>query len=127
MYIRVGDWSHDGHGQYEDVYISSNYSGTAIVEAYRKTAADIRYDFENGVCAGYEDCIIPEEMIDRLKNLNCDISDLLEEWEDKYNVESSQNLVEIILRMAKVNIPNLVWSYKEDECILSGIGYGLFY
>lgn len=60
--LKLGDWSHDGHGITESIYISSNISTLKLKKAYKLGAKILGFDFSEIVARNYEDSKIKKTM-----------------------------------------------------------------
>ena len=67
--LMLGDWSGDGHGIDTTYRIQSNKPIEEVRAAYFSALEQTGLDLTEEVCAEYEDNVITEEMVSRLKGL----------------------------------------------------------
>ena len=123
--LKLGDWSHDGHGITESIYISSNISASKLRKAYKFGVKIAGFNFSEIVAQGYEDNKIKKNHAEKLFSLGFDRKSLdYDKTDDVYYV-SADSFVDIWLFICKLGDPNFEFKIKEQKTINIG-GYGLF-
>jgi hypothetical protein len=126
--IRVGDPSDDGHGKTRESSYIFNKSKAEIFAAYREGAKKIGFDFIDNVAVDYEDRIIAEKHLKKLKKKGFNLVNL-ENIEENFSEGislSDKDFVRIFLFFVEVGDPLIM--YKGLDCEVLDIGgYGLFY
>lgn len=128
--IMVGDFSGDGHGMYETVFVKTKHTSAEIRAAFKKAIDESKLNNSDNLCEEWETDTISKDMLDRMgvdssKYINSD------EGEDpEYCVDGDiYGFVNLIIDFIKVYTPDLkieTISYKAPEIVLEDIGYGLF-
>lgn len=141
MKLPIGDWSDDGHGKCDWFLIGSNLPVEEVREAYFKACDTLGEDLSDFLCSEYEDYEIPEEKLERLKELNLDISDLIDKsYYGEPCFYDRQNFAEFILRaLNKLGNKDFAWKFLDEEAPMipfygfddkkrhiGYFGYGLF-
>lgn len=129
----IGDWSDDGHGKCDYFIFKSNKPVEEVREAHFKIRNATGIDISE-VCSEYEDAIVKEDVMDKLKQLDFDFED----FED--NCPSSQGMARMwafLLQKADTSLtlelvedkrPMLIfYGFDSQQRHISGPGYGLFY
>lgn len=80
--IIVGDWSGDGHGKTQEftVVFQNDVSQEELQATFEKNILTIGFDPRN-VCVDYEDNVLPQSLVDLLKNHGLVFDDTNEEDE----------------------------------------------
>lgn len=118
--VTVGDWSRDGHNQFDTYVVYSNKPQEKVMEAYSKGCEKLGFDLIKEYCCEYEDNKIPEEIYEHFKHI-VDI----DEFRGKYTVWS-ETWADMVLHVAKLGDPELDVNIKELNSWKIG-GYGLYY
>lgn len=139
--LTLGDWSDDGHGQYEEIYVLSNYDVHAMREAYKESCMKTGLYFHDiaihphwrKIWTDYHENNISENALKILEDYGIIDKDEIPETE-QYNVDQA---AEIIMRFIKLSMPD-DFKYKFVEIDATPIngwwndelnvqfGYGLF-
>lgn len=90
--LEMGDCSYDNHGRTETVVIRSNLSKKELEKAYRMGVKITGVDWKTEVCFGYDDHLLPEEVVKKLephgfkikKNIYYEEEDGYSVWADGY-------------------------------------------
>lgn len=139
--MSIGDWSGDGHGKNKDFVIDSNKPIVAVREAHFKIKDVTGIDIED-FCAGYEDKVIPSDILDKLGKLgyNATHTSHLDFCRWRVGLTIPEDMAEIWmfllmeadteleLKFAAVpEIPALhFYGYDEQHRHIECVGYGLF-
>lgn len=150
--LLLGDWSGDGHKQYEEVIIGTSLTKDEVMESYFKSVKELKFTLHDEgikliegladleledqedvcVCTNYEQHKISEYIIDILKKNQYPEEEIkeLQEWADP------DSFVKLFLWMVKRNHPNADLTKIQDEIeYLYGrwdkkynftLGYGLY-
>lgn len=131
----LGDWSCDGHCQYDKFHITCNYSAKEIEEAYKKVCDRLHYDFLKE-CREYKETRLSLDGYVILSSLR--IIEPMENVDEEnygdvycsYWVEGIDKFISIFFELVKQELPDLVWSDRdlneEELYILDGAAYGLY-
>jgi hypothetical protein len=141
--ITTGDWSNDGHNQYDDFQFKVNHHVDKIRSAYKKAQKKLKVAFdcnEKGkyrLCEEYEDDSISSETMEYLRTsgVNLDI------FQNEPNDEGTQpvdpeGICKLFFEVVKTELPDLVYEpMKKPESINGfwnedlniGIGYGCYH
>lgn len=124
--IVCGDWSNDGHGMTDSIFIESNLNHEDIEVAYKRGAKEIGLDFRNDVARQYEDHKMSQAQMDilRANNINTEV----DEWygePSSYSLDSD-SYIEIFLEICKIGNYNFNYEKIETREVHIG-GYGIFY
>lgn len=120
--ISIGDWSQDGHNQYDQFVFSSNYSVKEMQKAYKNSCQVTGLQFDdnenytdraenNGyrspyqIWTEYEDCSISEEVAEILMLHGILPQDYDFETDDKYS--DPFEAAKLILDFIKLSLPDL--------------------
>lgn len=126
--LRLGDPSEDGHGKTCEFNYVFNKSKDEIFSAYKEGAKKIGFDLINEVAVEYEDRIIAEKHLKKLKKKGFNLVNL-ENIEENFSGGislSDKDFVRIFLFFVEVGDPLI--TYKKLDCDVLDIGgYGLFY
>ena len=139
--LMLGDWSGDGHGIDTTYRIQSNKPIEEVRAAYFSALEQTGLDLTEEVCAEYEDNVITEEMVSRLKGLGLPVP------ADREWVQTDE-FVDLVLAYIKLGDPALElevlpfeemfqWNFGKDFKVLGNrpeatkrhigfFGYGLF-
>lgn len=144
----LGDWSHDGHGHTQDIVIEANHDMTNIWDAYLQGCAltgiychnprrDAQPDWV--LFTEYEDTLVPIDALERMISFNLQWVTENKEYideetsnhdEDTYYVQENEDVVDIIMSLAKLFLHDLTWTHCGDPTPTINpsimIGYGLF-
>lgn len=125
--IAIGDWSGDGHGDCRYFHIKSNKKLAEVEKAYKaaKKKLDKVLNPET-FCDGYQDSVVPDEVIEAGKAAGCELLANLE-GED-YQDFGTEGMCDYMLWFLKQGDEELELEVTEDPPTLytSGfVGYGL--
>ena len=119
--LTVGDWSRDGHNQFDQFRFRCNKNRKKVEAAYKTGAQMIGFDLTK-YCTDYEDSHIPTAEIQKLSdagarlpkwgeenstNLMEDL-DLYDLRDDSFSVET-ELYAELYMAIAQVGDPDFVW------------------
>lgn len=146
--IAIGDWSSDGHGMCEYIYVKSNKPVEVVRELYFNNVEQTGLDFGKVCCADYGDAFIKESEVEKLKSFGIDIVSMfvkadIEEVENELAEDGKifiglEMYVDILFQFLKLNndleleivsdaIPMLQFYGRDSKNRhISGFGYGLF-
>lgn len=133
----LGDYSCDGHCQYKEYHMVSNYSIKDITDAYKKAVDLLKFDFIKICCTEYDEFVIKPEYVDILinyriidKKSTVNTNDFLYRPLGSYVVTCCDEFVEIFIKIIKLILPDFYMRKNELNeqtlSILDGAGYGLF-
>lgn len=143
MYLVLGDWSKDGHGQSQKVLLEADLTVKEMQEAYKEACklTDLAFDDDQKtkyvIAAEYEDNKISKKCANILKKFGIKLNYICEkDEENKYYLDSESfvalwiNFVKIArpdakIRLIDCNIPNINGYW--DENLNTGFGYGLYF
>lgn len=124
----VGDWSRDGHNQFDNVSINSNVDVKAIEKAYAKGTKIVGFDWSKEVAAKYEDNVIDAQKIETLKKFNH--PGLYNEEDDgSAKLYDPDEFAQTYMFIACLGDPSIVWSFVEmtkHQIKIGGYGIYLF-
>lgn len=129
--LHLGDWSHDGHNQFETYVFESSHPVKKLQQAYKDSCHTVGIQFNhnanytglnahNGynspfhVWTDYQDSQISEEALEKLSNAGLDVS----KFSDEYGDFDNEDCVKLILEFVKLSLPKLEVkeaSYKRSE------------
>jgi hypothetical protein len=128
--MRVGDWSHDGHGHTDDIFVTTELTLHDVSQALDDMNAllsKVCGDDFSTICEDYEDNRIPRDMVEALKDMGVNVDNLDED--DDYYRTYSQDFMHLIIDSLNVFKPEL--GLKADKKmqppVLDVGGYGLFW
>lgn len=117
----VGDWSDDGHGKIENVYIESNLSAEEIYKAYKDGCKIVRFDLSEDIARGYEECEMSVDVFNKLTEHK------IERFEAEGRYTNVQDFAYIYLQIAEIGNEKFKWEYSLLNNYLDIGGYGLLY
>lgn len=125
----AGDWSSDGHGMTEVIWIESNLNINDLKKAFKKGCKITNVKFEN-VAASYQDSTISIEDVAKLEKFGFDISKYSEDEEpddDAWILRDIDAFCDIWLWIAKIGNPDFQYNmiHVNEPAINIG-GYGFF-
>lgn len=152
--LSIGDWSEDGHNEYEQLVYNSNKSVTEIQQAYKDSCKLTGLQFnENTNFTGLKEHGRGSYATKR--HICCDyqepnVSEFARKILEEHNINpkedysfDAEGFAELIIDFIKLSLPDLVLdeaSYKKSELynidvingwwndnLNVGFGYGLFY
>jgi len=131
--LTIGDWSQDGHNQYDEFVYESNKTVQEIRQAYKDSCKltglqfNINEDYtglnltwqhpeynKRHICTEYEDSSVSDLAKEILKNHGIK---LWEEGEEDY-IESVEEFIDILIQFIKLSLPDLELkeaSFKKSE------------
>ena len=138
--ISIGDWSQDGHNEYENFAYEANYPVATLQNAYKRSCKLVGLQFNHSddytglakklnyssadyravssfndslqLFTEYEQSSMTEEQVEKLRSHGLDVKDADDESYDP------QELAELILNFIKLSLPDLKWketSVKASE------------
>jgi len=129
--LTIGDWSQDGHNQYDEFVYESNKSVQEIRQAYKdsckltgiqfnhnKDYTEVignKYGTERHICTEYEDNSVSDLAKEILKKHGIK---LWRDGEEDYYIESIEEFIDILIQFIKLSLPDLVLeeaSFKKSE------------
>lgn len=123
----VGDWSGDGHKQFDYVSINSNVDAETIEDAYKKGTKIVGFDWSKEVASTYEDNEVCSEIVKKLKDHGH--PGFYEENDDgTATIYEADDFAQTYMFIACVGDPSIVWSFVEmtKHQIKIG-GYGIYF
>lgn len=129
--LTVGDWSRDGHNQFDVIPFKCNSSLATVSAAHIKASKDFDLKLEDQ-CKDYEDYHLSIEFYARLLEAfkdNPDIIALIDEPADEETGPwiDTITFAELYMQIAKLAILDLEWELiKTSESNENIGGYGLF-
>ncbi|AQW88979.1 hypothetical protein pEaSNUABM50_00466 [Erwinia phage pEa_SNUABM_50] len=139
--VNIGDWSQDGHNQYDVLVLNSTKPVDEVQKAFKKAATDLHL-LVNGrflIADEFEDCSLSEDHAEVLKNAGVKFDDLVyndgDDEEPNYIIEGSSDMTILVMRIAQLEldfefeitndaIPNFNGFWTEEQ--MPSIGYGLY-
>ena len=127
FYIPFGDWSQDGHCQYEKVLVEAP-SMEVLLEAEKKIKEKYGEDFFRGFASQYEDCNLSDSVKQALnENCHCGL-----DLEDEYDFTLDE-IEEFFINLLNAFGANI--TCVEDYPMICNwtcpgfktVGYGYFY
>jgi len=124
--LTIGDWSQDGHNQYEEFVYESNKTVENIKQAYKNsckltglsfnhnedyTGLNIGYGSERQIATEYGECEISDLAKEILDSFKIDYSDYEEE-------PSVENFIELLINFIRLSLNDLELkeaSFKKSE------------
>lgn len=129
--LRVGDWSHDGHGHTDEIFVTTDKTFKEVSNTMAKLNKHLEkacgYSFDT-VCENYEDNIIPVALVNALKDVGVNVGDY--DKEDNGDMRTySQDFMQLAVDALNAFSPelNLVCDEKIQPPVLDLGGYGLFW
>lgn len=122
----LGDWSNDGHGQTDTLFILSNLSSTEIEAAYKRGTKILGFDMKSQVAADYEDSKISETKVETFKKAGFVFSD--SEWDLDGEGDiwlDSDCYAQLWLFVVKLGAPTFEYEIQRPPRLTIG-GCGLF-
>jgi hypothetical protein len=125
----AGDWSSDGHGMTEVIWIESNLDLKSLEQAFKKGCKITKVKFEN-VAARHQDSTISIEDVAKLEKFGFDISKYSwyeEPDDDAWTLQDVDAFCDIWLWIAKIGNPDLQYNMVHvNEPAINIGGYGFF-
>ena len=138
----VGDWSHDGHNQVENIYINANVFIEDLESAYKLGAEKIGVDITRDLCNEYDDNKIEFSVLEKFAlhgfkpsmiNIDVEPDDIYCGGEnvdgdgfDPLRIDSTE-FTQLWLFTAQVGNPLIGYEIITDDAPEINIGgYGLF-
>lgn len=137
----LGDYSRDGHGQFDDYIVESNKPVEHLRELHFSCIETLGFDIGD-MCRDYEDNQLDESIFDILREHNIlDDESLYLLQTNEYNIEDPDELLGIWLSVLIHLDPSLTllvktpdeipsmhfYGYDEKRRHLNNPGYGLYY
>ena len=131
--LTIGDWSQDGHNEFEMFVYEVNKPVEEIRQAYKDSCKKTGLQFnhnenytglvehsnykytETRICTEYEDDKIREEAIEILKSFDFDLSKYCN---GDFGFDDVEQFCELILDFIKLSLPDLTWkeaSFKKSD------------
>lgn len=130
FYLQLGDWSNDGHGRCDDVYISCSHEFDDVIDAYERASKKYGIDITRE-CEEYEDNVISTQFVDKyLKVMENHDPDYVQEKKEWVSVADGwwsdpDDFVDIYMRIVELELPDMLWEHLRVPNISIG-GYGLY-
>lgn len=137
--LTVGDWSRDGHNQFDTFTVVANVSLKEFQTAYKSGTKKLGVDIIESLCCDYEDMSVPEDVVQKfiaaglnpddlfiIKDVDVDV-DVDEDDEKEYSLENSENWVDIIFAVVKLGNSTIECEVPNNNKNWNVGGYGLFY
>lgn len=142
--VPIGDWSDDGHGKCDMLYVKTNTSRATLFPNYASNVALFGFGLDE-IASNYEDSLLPRDAYEILMRHDFQKYAVDEEWgeyfpggpqEDSDEIYlSTEKMLDIVMffygygiedfewEPVKLNYPSLVgWGTP-----VTSVGYGLFY
>lgn len=129
--FEFGDWSGDGHGMTNSQIISSDLTSEEFDDYLSKVHETLGFNLEN-ICEDYEDNVLPDDLVNYLKETNFDFENADIEIEKSPVTCYSHGFLMIILHLIKkcyqqINQKDVVIEINEKfPKIVKWLGYGCF-
>lgn len=122
----VGDWSDDGHGKTDSVFVRSNLSVEETKAAFEKGDKNFKF---SSYCSEYEDSNLPKDLVEKLKPFltKKELSEIYQEYDQNDSLSvSSDEFVYFWIAVARSGNPDLKIKVTKVNSITVD-GYDLFY
>ena len=117
--LKLGDWSDDGHGKTEDVFIQCNLTMEELQAAYKKGSKKVGVNLSDDVCCEYEDSSIDDETRNELEKAGLELP--YSEW----GIDAT-DFANLWMAIATIGNPDLKWEHDNLNVPTIDIGgYGL--
>lgn len=133
--ITIGDWSKDGHEQYEEFVFESNKTVEQVRQAYKDSCKLTGLQFNHGenytglkehdsyrtklkICTEYQDSEISVEALQILNKHNISVFEHIFEDEDTEYFLDADVFLKLLLDFIKLSLPDLILeeaSFKKSE------------
>lgn len=129
--FEFGDWSGDGHAMTNTKIISSDLTSEEFEEYLDKIYETLGFDLKN-ICNDYEDNVLPDDLINYLKETNFDFENAEIDIEESPVTCYDRGFLMIILHLIKkcyqqINQKDIVIEINEDfPKVVKWLGYGCF-
>lgn len=142
--VVIGDYSCDGHNEYQYYYFKSSHDAETITKGYKDavkksgitlTSNSHHYKGVKGkeILTKYEDCVIKAEEIKKLLELGVCFDKFDNNIDDGELYCGDEDCAKLFLEMVKTQVPDFQYHLTNDDikCIngwtgLGGFGYGCF-
>jgi hypothetical protein len=138
--IPIGDWSNDGHGKVDWFDATAKHPIDAVREAWFIACKEYPDLCPTKYCSDYQDCVLPEEIKNKLKEMGFSGIDFDDPDFDNFGL-SSDNLAQIVIWFINLGDSSLEARLCTEDTIpmfpfygfdgknrhIDFIGYGLFY
>jgi len=122
--LTVGDWSKDGHNQFEVIPTKSSHNIEDIKKAYKQSVEKTGVDLSKEVCSEYGDREIKNEVTEKLKPY-FDVRDFTYTGEEK--IWEGIEFAYIYCEFIKISLPEFEYKFRNsNENNINIGGYGLF-
>lgn len=124
----LGDWSGDGHGKSEDIYVECNLDKDNLAKAFDAGVKKLEVDISD-CCSDYEDSSIPRDIYQIIAAVDPKWTKKLlgeEEPENEYDYVEYKTFATLWMLTAQAGNPDLKWDFCEDSPYIAIGGYGLF-
>ncbi len=138
--IVLGDWSHDGDGQTEDIIFTCNIQADRIVKAYFKAVKKCKVglhspNWQGGeshdtICCKYGIQNFSNEQMEKIESIGVDfykIPYFIDDEDGKNSFDENSSWAILFMEMAKTQLPDLEYKLVKIETLFQGIGHGLFF
>lgn len=125
----IGDWSNDGHGRCDYFLVKSNYNKEKISNLTKSVKDILGFNLYQ-ICAGYEECILSDNIVESLEkagfNMSLDNEKYWEDCDDRYM--SSDSIFNLWMDILQYLDPQFKYEEFSFEVIYADVpGYGVFY
>ncbi|CAL9989623.1 hypothetical protein VPHD148_0321 [Vibrio phage D148] len=127
--VIVGDESNDGHGQWDIVYFTTNFSNNDLQAAMLEAKRQLKEPFDN-LFNDYEDSTIPSDLVEELKTHGWELPHDCEEYEGRHYVICHDGMVRFFMSVLQTFTNNLEYNIVSDsteEFSFPSSGYGLYH
>lgn len=141
--IVIGDWSKDGHNQFDFFNFECSHGEDEIKKAYRAAVKKSKVSLHDegmknkavAVCCDYQDGKICDEQINALKEIGVDFNCINGDYEDGGLSCSPETIAKLFFEMAKTQIPGFTYKLVEEKRPINGFwskdfnfgfGYGCY-
>ena len=114
--IRLGDWSHDGHGITREFRVEVNYPFADLQANYLKNTERFGFGLED-LASDFEDTLFPATWRDSLVEAGFDDEGTLEEYEGQHYL-SEDSLIAVGMFLLGDGLSGFRWSYADDNADL---------
>lgn len=122
VHLVIGDWSDDGHGKTDSVFIESNLTALQIEEAYSQFFTNnLELALYKDFCEDYDDVRLPEKLATFLLEAGL----IMQGYIDTENfIVNQDEYVQIYLFIVKLARPDFKYSLIEiPKCNIGGYGF----
>lgn len=126
----IGDYYHDGHGNYEKFTIDSSLDHIALQKAYNEGYKIAGFDITE-YCHEYDDSLIPLKHIKKLLELGLEkdrevLESVFNEEDEEYSL-TPEEYIHIYLFICHLGNDHFIYTLENENPQINIGGYGLFY